>query len=375
MEKLLEFVFSLLRYLLVLSSSSSTLMYSIQFNSIIIHLLFPFYIFFSLSPPFPLLPSFKSDLSSYTELSGILKPAARSVTIHAFSKHLIHRCLELVDDKAIDDVISWNEDGSTFIVWNPTEFAKDLLPKYFKHNNFSSFVRQLNTYGFRKVVPDRWEFSNDCFRRGEKRLLCDIQRRKIAATPTAQQQVPAPSPAVAAIPVLPVLSPPLGMISPCDSGEEQVVSSNSSRGATTNLSRETTASGGTNAELVGENERLKKENVELNKELSQMKNLCSNIYVMMSSYAKNKPSEGSTSQQSPPEPEAAVTTTTTTMTPLDLLPLKRLADECLGRAGDDGDYLETTEPDEMSPRLFGVTIGCETVEGGSVGRWRCGGAV
>lgn len=53
---------------------------------------------------------------------------------------------QLVDDKAIDDVISWNEDGSTFIVWNPTEFAKDLLPKYFKHNNFSSFVRQLNTY-------------------------------------------------------------------------------------------------------------------------------------------------------------------------------------------------------------------------------------
>ena len=53
---------------------------------------------------------------------------------------------QLVDDRTIDDVISWNEDGSTFIVWNPTEFARDLLPKYFKHNNFSSFVRQLNTY-------------------------------------------------------------------------------------------------------------------------------------------------------------------------------------------------------------------------------------
>jgi heat shock transcription factor len=53
---------------------------------------------------------------------------------------------QLVDDQTIDDVISWNDDGSTFIVWNPTVFAKDLLPKYFKHNNFSSFVRQLNTY-------------------------------------------------------------------------------------------------------------------------------------------------------------------------------------------------------------------------------------
>ena len=56
------------------------------------------------------------------------------------------KTFQLVDDPSIDDVISWNDDGSTFVVWNPTEFARDLLPKYFKHNNFSSFVRQLNTY-------------------------------------------------------------------------------------------------------------------------------------------------------------------------------------------------------------------------------------
>ena len=53
---------------------------------------------------------------------------------------------QLVDDPRTDHIVSWGDDETTFVVRRPPEFARDLLPNYFKHNNFSSFVRQLNTY-------------------------------------------------------------------------------------------------------------------------------------------------------------------------------------------------------------------------------------
>lgn len=56
------------------------------------------------------------------------------------------KTFEMVNDPNTNHIVSWNRGGISFVVWDPHSFSATILPLYFKHNNFSSFVRQLNTY-------------------------------------------------------------------------------------------------------------------------------------------------------------------------------------------------------------------------------------
>ncbi|CAK8571875.1 unnamed protein product [Lathyrus sativus] len=93
------------------------------------------------------------------------------------------KTFDVVNDQSTNHVVSWTRGGTSFVIWDPHVFSNDLLPRYFKHSNFSSFVRQLNTYGFRKIDPHKWEFANEGFLRGHKHLLRNIRRKKGPSQP------------------------------------------------------------------------------------------------------------------------------------------------------------------------------------------------
>jgi heat shock transcription factor len=102
---------------------------------------------------------------------------------------IIHSFL---DNNKNENLIRWSDDGNSFIVLDEDEFARTLIPELFKHNNYASFVRQLNMYGFHKKVglsdnsmkasetkakaPS--EYYNKYFKRGRQELLWLIQKPK-----------------------------------------------------------------------------------------------------------------------------------------------------------------------------------------------------
>ncbi|KDN52288.1 winged helix DNA-binding domain-containing protein, partial [Tilletiaria anomala UBC 951] len=118
------------------------------------------------------------------DLTGL---AGQKKRIPAF----VRKLRSMLDNKDVIQ-IKWTPDGAAFRVFDSVTFSRDVLPNYFKHNNWQSFIRQLNIYGFIKLTDamhtaavshsnstpqSDWSFRHPLFLRKYPRRMEEIKRR------------------------------------------------------------------------------------------------------------------------------------------------------------------------------------------------------
>ncbi|KAG2301033.1 hypothetical protein Bca52824_029684 [Brassica carinata] len=116
-------------------------------------------------------------------MAGRVKECYRYPFLEALNKGRVRRYFadvlyEMVDDPSTDSIVSWSQDGKSFIFWDQDKFCNDVLPKY-GHSTSPTFIGRLHKiYRFRKVEEsEHCEYAHDYFVRGKPELTVEIERQ------------------------------------------------------------------------------------------------------------------------------------------------------------------------------------------------------
>jgi heat shock transcription factor 1 len=92
----------------------------------------------------------------------------------------LFKTYDILENPEMNDCIKWSEDGTKLIIVDTKAFESKVLPVYFKHSNFSSFVRQLNMYDFHKIKSgsNQWLYQHRLFVRDRKEQLSLIKKKR-----------------------------------------------------------------------------------------------------------------------------------------------------------------------------------------------------
>lgn len=124
-------------------------------------------------------------------LSAASAPGSPSTTGH--SNPFPRKLMEMLK-KEDQNVVAFLPKGDAFMVRDPDAFVGTVLPRYFRHTKLTSFQRQLNLYGFRRVTkgPDAGAYRHDNFHRDFPDRCLQMKRTKQKGTGSSPRLGPSP---------------------------------------------------------------------------------------------------------------------------------------------------------------------------------------
>ena len=79
----------------------------------------------------------------------------KSTQIELKQDKFLLKLYEILSKDEYSKIIHWSQNGTYIIITNIHTLSKKILPIYFNHQNYSSFVRQLNMYNFHKIRTEQ----------------------------------------------------------------------------------------------------------------------------------------------------------------------------------------------------------------------------
>jgi hypothetical protein len=107
----------------------------------------------------------------------------------------LHEMLDAAETEGFESIVSWLPDGRSFRVHDPVVFVDKVMKKFFNQNKYKSFQRQLNIWGFVRILdgPMKGGYIHEHLVQNQPEMCAMMKRQKIKGSAAVVTAVTAKS--------------------------------------------------------------------------------------------------------------------------------------------------------------------------------------